>query len=101
MELSTQFGFQPFAEIARLAFNLDVPNDRSESTAVLTVPNRHFWSTPMNGHHQTGPVGPVGQNRKSPRHSMTSSAIESNPDERVRPSNLAVFKLMTSANLVG
>ena len=35
-------------------------NVRSGSTAVLTVPNRHFWSNPMNGHHQTGPVGPVG-----------------------------------------
>ena len=34
-------------------------------------------------------------------HSITSSAIESNPDERARPSNLAVFRFITSTNLVG
>jgi len=34
-------------------------------------------------------------------YSITSSAIESKSGEMVRPSNLAVFWLMTSSNLVG
>src|ERR1035437_7782826 len=29
------------------------------SKAVLTAPKRHFRFAPINGHHQTGPVGPV------------------------------------------
>jgi hypothetical protein len=34
-------------------------------------------------------------------HSITSSAIASKPGGNVKPSALAVFKLMTSSNLVG
>ena len=35
------------------------------STTVLTAPERRFRSTPMNGHHQVGPVGPVRANIRS------------------------------------
>jgi hypothetical protein len=57
---------------------------RSGSTAVLTVPKRHFWSTPNNGHQQTGPAGPVGANRRlmqcsnCPRYSISLSARSRN-----------------------
>ena len=37
------------------------------STTVLTAPKRHFWSTPNNGHDQTGPVGPLGATNGSRR----------------------------------
>jgi len=32
---------------------------RLGSKTVLAAPKRHFWSTPINGHRQIGPVGPV------------------------------------------
>jgi len=32
----------------------------NRSKPVLTAPNRHFRSTPNNGRHLTGPVGPFG-----------------------------------------
>ena len=32
---------------------------RDGSKTVLTAPKRHFRSTPINGHRQTGPVGPI------------------------------------------
>ena len=32
---------------------------RFGSKRVLTTPKRHFRFAPINGHHQTGPVGPV------------------------------------------
>jgi len=34
------------------------------SKPVLTAPKRHFRSTPLNGHRETGPVGPVGANKQ-------------------------------------
>src|SRR5438874_13329280 len=37
----------------------------------------------------------------APFHSMTSSAMASTPGAKVRPSAAAVFKLITSSNLVG
>jgi|SRR5258706_2822902 hypothetical protein len=40
------------------------PDVRLGSETVLTAPKRHFRSTPNNGRHQTGPVGPVGANRR-------------------------------------
>ena len=40
--------------------------------------------------------GPIPEG--GPAYSITSSAIESNPDESVRPSNLAVFRFMTNTN---
>jgi hypothetical protein len=33
---------------------------RVGSTTVLAAPKRHFRSATINGHRQTGPVGPVG-----------------------------------------
>ena len=42
-----------------------------------------------------------GDELAAPDHSITSSAIASTPGGMVRPSTLAVFKLMTSSNLVG
>ena len=35
------------------------PYYRCGSTAVLTVPNRHLWSTPNNGRHQISRSPPV------------------------------------------
>jgi hypothetical protein len=32
---------------------------RFGSKTVMTAPKRYFRSTPNNGHHQTGPLGPV------------------------------------------
>ena len=40
------------------------------------------------------------QNSKSPLHSITSSAIASTPGGMLRPSALAVLRLMTNSNLV-
>ena len=34
------------------------------SKTVLTAPKRHFCFNPINGHRQTGPVGPVGANSR-------------------------------------
>jgi hypothetical protein len=39
---------------------------RFGSKTVMTAPKRYFRSTPNNGHHQTGPLGPV---RARKRHS--------------------------------
>src|SRR5277367_5532924 len=44
---------------------------------------------------------PLGAIADMEHYSITSSAIESNPDGRVSPSDLAVFKLITNSNLVG
>jgi hypothetical protein len=41
------------------------PNVRDGSKTVLKAPKRHFRFAPINGHHQTGPVGPVRVNNGS------------------------------------
>ena len=41
-------------------------SDKGQKT-VLTAPKRHFWFTRINGHCQTGPVGPVGAKGRHPR----------------------------------
>jgi hypothetical protein len=59
---------------------------------------RHFRSTPINGHRQTGPVGPVRAMSGSERtYSITSSARASNVGGTVRPRALAVLRLMMSS----
>jgi len=62
----------------------------------------HFRSSPINGHHQTGPVGPVRANNGSHKsHSITSSACASIVAGTSTPSAFAVLRLMASSYLVG
>ncbi len=59
---------RPCGVIAR-----DRPMAALRSKTVLTAPKRHFRFAPINGHHQTGPVGPVrAKRRRSPVQSACS-----------------------------
>jgi hypothetical protein len=73
------------------------------SSTVLTAPKHHFRSAPVNGHRQTGPVGPAGAMSGSRRldYSTTSSARATKTYGIVRPRVLAVFRFTTKSNLVG
>ena len=68
---------------------------------------RHVCFTPDSGRMTaTQRTDALGQSRlnnfsKQRAYSITSSAMLSSPDERVRPSALAVFILITNSNLVG
>src|ERR1035441_3798607 len=44
--------------------NATAPHLDSTKKTVLTAPKRHFCFNPINGHRQTGPVGPVGANSR-------------------------------------
>ena len=55
---------------------------------VLTASKRHFRSTPNNGHHQTGPVGPFGARSGQ---STTASAAVNNVAGNSSPSDVAAF----------
>ena len=48
-----------------------------------------------------GPLRDQRHHRKNRSYSITSSAIESRPDDMVRPSCLAVARLITRSNFVG
>ena len=75
---------------------------RSGSKAVLTASERDFWSTPNNGHHQTGTAGPFRAMSGSERiHSITSSASASKVGGTTMPSAFAVFRLTTRSNFSG
>ena len=80
---------------------------RSGAFASFRQRSGHFRSAPINGRHQTCPVGPVGattglmQRSKSQSYSISSSAMLSKFVGTVRPSVLAVPRLMTSSNFVG
>src|SRR5713101_5994553 len=65
--------------------------------ADVSEPRRQFRIVPQNQIHQ------VRQNQVQLRmlHSITSSASESRLSEMATPCAFAVFKLMTSSNLVG
>jgi hypothetical protein len=58
--------------------------------AVLTAPKRHFRSTPINGHHRTGTIGPVRaiKRRHQTKHTISRIASHSLTDQRgdARPS---------------
>jgi hypothetical protein len=54
-------GIAPYPELIRQRGFV-----RCGSTTVLAAPERHFWSTPINGHRQTGPVGPFRAMSGSP-----------------------------------
>src|SRR3981189_2826579 len=72
---------------------------RYGSIASVWPPASHFRSTPNNGHHPVGRLGPFCANRR--HHSMTSVACSGSVFGTVRPSAFAVLRLMTRSNLVG
>jgi len=80
---------------------------RTGSKPVLTAPKHHFRYTPINGHRQTGPVGPVRANNrlmhrnKQRSYSITSSARASSVGGTVIPIERAVFRFMDSLIRVG
>jgi hypothetical protein len=58
----------------------------------------------INGHDRDVRFGPKADScatANSPLYSITSSAVASSDDGTVRPSVLAVLRLITSSNLVG
>jgi hypothetical protein len=79
------------------------PNVAYGSITVLTARKRDFRSTPNNGHRDVGRVGPLRARTRHhrPLHSITLSARASNVGDRMRPSALAVLRLITNSNFVG
>ena len=60
---------------------------RLGSKTVLTAPKRYFRSTPNNGHHQTGPLGPVRANMYGPGRALQDRS--SKTDERESCNNVS------------
>jgi hypothetical protein len=74
----------------------------SGSKTVLTAPKHHFRSTPINGHRQTCPVGPVrAMNGSRGPYSITSSARAISVGGMWMPKDRAVAELITKLNSVG
>ena len=80
---------------------------RYGSIASVWPPASHFRSTPNNGHHPVGRLGPFCATKrlmhrsKQCRYSITSSARASSDGGTVSPSSLAVLRLITNSCLVG
>src|SRR6516164_9700544 len=88
--------YQARVTLARLAVRRIAPcHGRFGSKADVTSLNHDVRFTPKSGHSD------ILHCSIERRYSITSSAMLSSPDEGLRPSALAVLRLITSSNLVG